>query len=446
MNVAADVIVVGAGLSGLKAADVLTRAGKRVIVLEARDRIGGRVMKGELCGRVIDHGAQWVSPKQTRLLAEARRFGMETYLQYSDGRTILSLNGRRSEFVGDVPKMPVLAMIELAMLQRRWNKEMATLPEGAPWTAKNAKEWDCLTLEAWIGKNLSTQASRAFGRLIPKGSYGAHASEVSYLWMLEMLRGCGGLSHMMSVNGGITDAKFKGGAFGVAQHIADTIDGNITLSAPVEAVSQSDDHVQVKTAKGDYEAPFAVVAMPPGGCPRIHFVNCLSPDRVALQQRVPAGSIIKFHIAYREPFWRGKGYSGQIASDALPLGITMEDTQDTGPAMLIGFAEGAQARALSAMDADERRAAVMDCLAALFGDEARDVIGFAEKDWGADEWSRGYVGTMGPGVLTQYGEALRTPCGRIHWASSETALNWNGYMEGALESGERAANEVLARL
>jgi monoamine oxidase len=124
----------------------------------------------------------------------------------------------------------------------------------------------------------------------------------------------------------------------------------------------------------------------------------------------------------------------------------MEDTQDAGPAILIGFAEGAQARALSAMGADERRAAVMDCLAALFGDEARDVIGFAEKDWGADEWSRGYVGAMGPGVLTQYGEALRTPCGRIHWASSETAVNWNGYMDGALESGERAANEVLARL
>lgn len=435
MNGVADVIVVGAGLSGLKAADVLTRAGKRVIVLEARDRIGGRVMKGELCGRAIDHGAQWVSPKHTRMLAEARRFHMETYLQFSEGRNILSLNGQRSEYAGDVPKMPVLAMIELAMLQRRWDKEAKSLPEGTPWTAKHARSWDAQTLESWIATNLSTKASRGFARLLIKNAFGAHTSEVSYLWLLDKVRSNGGLAHLMSVQSGILDAKFKGGAFALAQHLSGSL--SIKLATPVESIKHDGERVRVKTSEGEYEAAHAVIGVPPELCDRIHFEDSLSPERRALHQRVPMNGVIKFHIAYETPFWRRNGYTGQVASDELPFNAIMEDALDSGPAMMIGFAHGKQARMLSAMTEDTRRATVMECLVALFGPEAHNAIGFAEK-----EWRHGF-GSVGPGVLTQYGEALRAPCGRIHWASSETAVNGNGYMEGALESGERVANEIL---
>jgi monoamine oxidase len=441
-----NAIVIGAGLSGLKAAGDLVAKGKSVIVVEARERVGGRVLRGELCGRVIDQGAQWLSPRHGRLLAEARRFGHETTLQYSEGKSILSLDGRRRESQADMPRLPVLASIELRMLQRRWNQEMATLPADAPWTAPNAKAWDAQTLETWILKNLSTRGSRGFARLISRGAFGANASEVSYLWMVEMLRAAGGFAQLAHVKGGIWDATFKGGVFALARHMADALGERIMCDAPAPAIVQDTDGVVVTTDKGTFEADYGIVAMPPALCTQIDFGAALSAQRAQLARRMPQSAMIKVHVAYREPFWRHNGHSGRVVSDALPLGIVMEDTPDEGAALLIGLAEGAQALELSAMDAEARRARIMDCLTGLFGPQANDAIGYSEKDWLADEWSRGAMGHMGPGVLTHYGPALRAPCGRVHWASSETATQGTGFMEGALQSGARAAEEVVARL
>lgn len=442
MNARADVIVVGAGLSGLRAARELFQKGKRVVVLEAQDHVGGRMLSAQLCGRTVDLGAQWVSPRHTRLLAEARRFGMETLLQYSEGNRILSLEGQRSEFVGEVPSIAVLAQVELAMLQRRWNREIATLPVGAPWSAAKARQWDSQTLETWIQKNLSTGPSRAFARLAP-AFYGTSASEVSYLWMLEMLRSTRGLEHLMNVKSGAMDATFKGGAHQLAQNMADALDESIVLSSPVRAILQDEGGIGVKTDAGAFNASYAIVAVSPMTCSRIALER-ISPQRRVLAQHMPQSAVLKFQIAYEERFWRTHGYSGQVATDSLALGLVMESTNEMP--MLTGLAQGKHALELAAMDADARREKIIACLIDLFGPDAGNLAGYAEKDWLADEWACGYAGMAGPGVLTQYGEALREPCGHIHWACSETAREWPGYMEGALESGERAAGEVLARL
>jgi monoamine oxidase len=440
MTARADAIVVGAGLSGLKAACDLVRNGRRVIVLEAQSRIGGRVLGGELCGHAIDHGAQWISPRHARVLAEARRFGMETKLQYSEGKAILSLEGRRSEFVGEVPGIAVLAQIELAMLQRRWSKEIATLPAGAPWNAAKAREWDSQTLETWIQKNLSTEASRAFARLVP-AAHGTHASEVSYLWMLEMLRSPQGFEQLMNVKSGMRDAAFKEGAHTVTQALAKELDGAIILSAPVRSISQNQSGVVVATDKDSFEAEHAIVAVAPMLCEAI--VNRPQPKRRVLAQRMPQTPVMKFHVAYTDCFWRRRGYSGKVTTDSLPLSQVMEDAHE--PPILVCVAQGRHMLELASMQAGERRERVVACLVDLFGPDASEPVGYAEKDWLADEWACGYVAGMGPGVLTQYGDTLREPDGRVHWAGSETAREWPGTMEGALESGERAASEVLAR-
>jgi monoamine oxidase len=157
------------------------------------------------------------------------------------------------------------------------------------------------------------------------------------------------------------------------------------------------------------------------------------------------GAIIKAAVAYAEPFWRTKGYSGQIATDDDLLGIVMDDVQDAGTAVLLCFIEGSRALAMSDAGQDARRAAVIASLVRFFGPEAAQPLAYDDNDWMLETWTHGYVGTMPPGVMTRYGHALREPCGRIHWASSETSVEWAGYIEGALRSGVRAAAEVAAR-
>ncbi len=189
MTSSAEVIVIGAGMAGLKAAQELVGQGRSVIVLEAKDRVGGRTKAGEVAGRVVDAGGQWVGVGHETLLAEARRLGIETYPQYDQGKTVMQLLGKLVNFSGEVPKMPLLGLLELASLQRRWNRDMKTLPAEAPWTAPRAAEWDAQTLESWILANLRTASARQFARLVPRGAWATEASQVSYLWFLDALRG-----------------------------------------------------------------------------------------------------------------------------------------------------------------------------------------------------------------------------------------------------------------
>jgi monoamine oxidase len=157
------------------------------------------------------------------------------------------------------------------------------------------------------------------------------------------------------------------------------------------------------------------------------------------------GLIIKAAVAYGAPFWRADGFSGQVATGDDVVGIVLDDTQATGPAMLLCFVEGEQALAMSAAGPEERKRRVIASLTRFFGPAATEPIGYADNDWTCEPWTHGYVGAMPPGVMTRFGPALREPCGRIHWAGSETATQWAGAIEGALRSGIRAAEEVARR-
>ena len=440
-----DVIVVGAGLSGLAAAGELTREGRSVIVLEAADRVGGRLKAGEVAARVVDFGGQWVGARHTVLLDEARRLGIETYPQYESGRTVMQLLGKVVAFTGAVPRLPALALIELARLQRRWDREMITVPADAPWTAPKAREWDSQTLETWILRHLHTPAGREFARLVPRGAWAVEASQVSYLWFLDALRGGEGLEHLMAVGGGILDAKFKGGMHGVAAAMARELGERLVLAAPVRRILQDEAGVRVTTEARDFTARHVIVAVPPGPAGRIEYAPHLPSARDGLHQRMPMGAIIKLVVAYEAPFWRDLGFSGQIATDDDALGIVMEDTQETGPAVLLGFIEGRHALEMSAAGKAARQEKAVASLVRFFGPKAADYIAYDDNDWTQDPFAHGYVGHMPPGVMTRFGHALREPCGRIHWAGTETSTQWAGYIEGALRAGLRAAREVASR-
>ncbi|HEX4183320.1 MAG TPA: flavin monoamine oxidase family protein [Caulobacteraceae bacterium] len=446
MNAPSDVIVVGAGMAGLKAAGELVEHGRSVVVLEADSRVGGRTKFGQIAGRVADYGGQWVGAGHSVLLAEAERLGIETYRQHAAGKSVTVLAGKHVEFSGAVPRMSPLALLELAMLQQRWDREMMTVPAEAPWTALKAREWDGQTLESWIRRNLRTAEARAFARLVPRGAWCAEASQVSYLWFLDALRSGQGLNYLMSVEGGALEAKFKGGMNQIAQRLANELGDRLILDAPARRIHQDDQGVRIVSDKGEFSARFAIVAVPPGPTARIAFEPHLPAARDGLAQRMPMGAIIKAAVAYPDPFWRTRGFSGQVATEDDVLGIVMDDVQDdNGPPVLLCFIEGPRALALSGADKAERREKVVASLVRYFGPEAAHPLAYDDNDWMVEPWTHGYVGTMPPGVMTRYGHALREPCGRIHWASSETATEWAGYIEGALRSGVRAAAEVAAR-
>lgn len=432
-------------MAGLKAALELVVVGRSVIVLEANDRVGGRLKAGEEHGHKVDFGGQWVGVGHDILIEQARRYGIELYPQFETGKTVMQLLGKIVQFTGPVPRMPFLSLLELLRLQRRWERDKKWVPADSPWSSPKAAEWDSITLESWILHHVHTKAAREFARLVPRGAWAAEARQISYLWFLDALRSAGGLDYLMGVKGGALDSKFVGGMQQVAQRMAGELGERILLSTAVERIVQNESGVQISTNKGEFDAPFVIVATPPAAAARIAFEPHLPAARDGLHQRVPMGAIIKAIVTYAEPFWRTRGFSGQVATDDDVVGLALDDTREGGPPMLLCFIEGRHALLMSEAGRDARRKEVIASLVRFFGPEAADPVGYADNDWLVEPWVHGYVGSMPPGTMTRFGHALRAPCGRIHWAGSESSVEWQGYIEGALRSGIRAAREVYSR-
>lgn len=440
-----DVIVVGAGLAGLKAALELEAAGKRVLTLEARDRVGGRSMPGEICGRTVDFGGQWVGPQQKLLLAQAGELGVETCPQYTDGASLVDLNGKVQAYRSDTPRLPLLSLLELGLIERRWRREAQMLPAGAPWSAARARQWDAHTLESWLLKHVRTDAAREFVRIVARAVLCAEPKQVSYLCFLEYLRQGHGLEALIGTRGGAQQDKFVGGAWRIPKLMAEQLGGDLVLDSPVLGVEQNADGVRVTTSRDRYTARHLIMAVPPTLAGRIRYSPALPAKRDALLQRMPMGSVIKVHVAYETPFWRHRGLNGSVVSNDRHFNVVFDQSpDDESVGILVGFMDGDHAVAMSARGEQARRAQVISDLQHYFGKEAAAPLAYVDQDWTAEEWSRGgYVAHMPPGVMTSFGDVIREPCGRIHWAGTETATEWQGYLDGALQSGKRAALEIM---
>jgi monoamine oxidase len=443
-----DVAVVGAGLAGLVAARDLLAADLSVLVLEARDRVGGRLLNHTLAnGAVVEVGGQWVGPTQDRVLALAEELGVGLFPTYVEGEHFLAVDGNVERYGGDDIALPEDALADVGETQQRLQEMAYTVPLDEPWRAAEAAAWDAQTVDAWLVANAKTETGLGYWRTLVPALFSAEAAEMSLLHFLFYCRSGGTLDRLVATSGGAQESRLVGGSQQLALRLADRLgDDVVRLGAPVTAIRQDDGGVKVTHDSGVVEAGRAIVALPPTLAGRIRYSPALPPLRDQLTQQVPMGYVTKVQIAYSEPFWRAEGLSGSVFSLDDEVSVIFDNSPpDLSCGVLLGFLEGGHARRAGKLAPEERRELVLSRFAKFFGPRAADPDEYVERDWAAEEWSRGcYGGRFGTGGWTGYGEALREPVGRIHWAGTETAEVWNGYMDGAVGSGERAAREVLA--
>jgi monoamine oxidase len=489
----ADVVIIGAGFAGLSAARTLAAKGVKVVVVEARGRVGGRTHNQDLAangfpGRVVEMGGQFVGPlpsqpasssipgqavyrPQARVYNLAKDLGIATFKTYNQGNYINYVNGLGALPYSGATRLPLdLGTADAALALALLNSLAKQIDPAAPWAAPEASEWDGETFESWMRRTLlppgpPDSPTNHLVTLAIQAVMSVEPRELSLLEVLWYISSAGTLDNLIDTDSGGQDSRFVGGSQAIPIAMANQLGDSVVLNAPARRIEHIGGQLTVRCDNNfSVMAKHAIVALSPTLAGRLVYqptlaqLNPVGFMRDQLTQRYFMGSIIKVNVLYPRPFWRDKGLAGQVTSDTGAVRATFDNTpypdpytSNVSPGALLGFIESDEARYWTQRSRSARYQRVIADLANYFGPEALQPLGgmagYYEALWNAEEFSAGGpTGFPGPGTLSAYGPSLRTPIGSIHWAGTETATVWSGYMDGAVESGQRAAAEVLTKL
>jgi monoamine oxidase len=440
-----QVAVVGAGLAGITAALSLTDRGIDVVVLEARDRVGGRVcsVRNEL-GMRIDLGSQWVGPSMTRMHRLIEQEGLTKVSTYHTGRSIYAMAGRIKYGHGNRPPITPLFLLDQLQFRYRITSRFRQLDPAAPWNSAAGQRLDGISVGDFIEQSTFTDWSSAYWRTVVSESLCANPSEVSMLDYLWELRSCGTLDNMSAAE----NVWIKESAYMLAERLAGRLSGRIHLRTPVRSIAYGRQGAEIVTDQGRWQAERVIVAIPPILAGSIDYSPAMPHRTERLLRGIRPGRVVKCVLTYSRPFWRANGYNGLGYYESGPVKATIDSTHPDRPeGIIVAMVCGEEVLRFGRLERAARRQAVTACLARHFGGEALAPVAYADMNWCDEPWSLGgYGGHAAPGLFANGGEALHEPVGPIHWAGTETASAYRQYMEGAVQSGERAADEVIQAL
>ena len=452
-----DVVVVGAGLSGLTAARQLRKEGLNVHILEARARTGGRMIRQTTrTGAVIDLGGQWGGETHHRFETLVNELGIERFPSYYDGQGVLVWDGQRVVadmakkpansvllFEGDQIQQPAEQVAKAKAAMQAFREIAQSVDPARPWEAPNAAELDRTTIRSWCKKNSDSRLSdfELEWLSVVGGSGGFDPWDASILHLAWT-------QSVAPQDEAPESWLLKGAAGQVAERLTTELKPFISLSAPVHRIEQNDKGVSISYRQGDtIKAKAAIVAIPPPLRQRITFTPDLPAETRSFLQRSPMGSMIKVFAIYKHAFWRDKNLNGFGVGNLKTLELTADSSLPSGtPGILASFVTASAAVAFQQKSNKEQQRAVLDDLIAYWGPEAGDPEELIIQNWNQEAWSTGaFTSFVTPGAWTTYGQGWQQSHGRVHWAGTEASSRWPGYFEGAIEAGIQASSKAMAQ-
>lgn len=444
-----DCAIIGAGLAGLTAARDLVKRGLNVVVLEARDRVGGRVENGLLDdGQYVELGGQWIGVGHDEVLDLAEHYGLETVELPSKGNLVVRLRGKAvavpsSADADELTPFEVADLGQGVLRLRRLSDRLRTDPV---WAEAN-QAWLKQDLRRWVQTNLRTPGAQRRFHEVYTAAFGPMRKDADLLEGLHQVASGPNLESMLASNGGLNQLRLKGGMHTLAQAMADDLGDVVRLASPVTRILHDDAGATVELDGGDsLQARFVINTMPPRLAAQLAHEPALPQWRQETAQKVSAGNVIKAYLVYDTPFWREEGLSGQSSTDEGAVRVTFDTTTgDNERGLLMGFFEGADASSLSRRSVTLRERTFVDSVVKTFGEVAAKPVRYIERDWSAEKYTGGCHGAhFAPGVWTTNGPLLAESEGVLHFAGAEYSSRFNGYMEGAIRSGLETAARVAA--